>query len=69
MCNTLNCEKNNELIYIVGIKDFIKDFRIYYNVSVDVWADKSLSSFTRRELEIYRQVICILVFIAFIINY
>jgi len=43
-------------IYIAGVHDFFIDTRLYYSVATDIWAGKPLKSFTRRELETYRQV-------------
>uniref|UniRef100_A0A0L8HFH9 Reverse transcriptase domain-containing protein n=1 Tax=Octopus bimaculoides TaxID=37653 RepID=A0A0L8HFH9_OCTBM len=42
-------------MFKVGIRDFIADTRMYYNVTTELWTGKSLNCFSRKELEIYKQ--------------
>jgi hypothetical protein len=39
-----------------GIRDFFNDTTTYYSVATDIWSGKPLDSFSRRQLEIYRQM-------------
>jgi len=39
-----------------GVHEFFIDTKVYYSVATDVWSGKPLSSFTRKELETYKQV-------------
>ncbi|GAB1610552.1 LETM1 domain-containing protein 1-like [Argonauta hians] len=42
-------------MFKIGIRDFIADTKMYYNVTTELWTGKSLSCFTRKELETYKQ--------------
>lgn len=42
-------------IFKIGIRDFIADTKMYYDVTTDLWTGKSLNDFTRKELGVYRQ--------------
>ena len=44
------------VVVVVGVHEFFIDTKTYYSVATDVWSGKPLHSFTRKELETYRQV-------------
>jgi len=55
----LCCEIESETVLDitpVGVHEFFIDTKTYYSVATDIWSGKSLDSFTRKELETYRQV-------------
>jgi len=41
---------------VAGVHEFFIDTKTYYTVATDVWAGKPLKTFSRKELETYRQV-------------
>jgi len=41
---------------VAGVHEFFIDTKMYYGVATDVWSGKPLTSFTRKELETYKQV-------------
>lgn len=44
------------LVLPAGIRDFFKDTKVYLKVTTDLWGGRNLDSFSRVELDNYRQV-------------
>ena len=52
----LLCDSFPGDVVSVGVKDFFNDTKMYLRVTSDLWAGRRLDSFSRIELDNYRQV-------------
>lgn len=51
-----------------GISSFLADTKQYYGISSRLWGGESLTNFTRRELELYKQVSDVVIWIRHVIK-